>query len=160
MEDTAEVERQLLQLGRQFSAMIGRSRRRAGVLDQSAYTILSCLEIRGRMNFAELQLALGLDLSTLNRQMRVLVAAGYAQRETVREGEGGRRFVMTPEGALVWRDERQMTLLALERLMAGWTGCDRKTFSALLGRFNAALESATGLAWPKPDERAGPDHPT
>lgn len=147
VDHTLEVERQLLRLARHFSALTGRSRRRAGILDHSAYTILSCLNIRGKMTYAQLQQALGLELSTLNRQVRALIRAGYAEKAPGLDG-GPSAFRMTIAGREVWQDEHHMTMLAMGKLLAGWGALEVVQFASFLGRFNASVESLTGLAWP------------
>lgn len=150
MTDTlAQVERGLLQLGRHFAALTGRSRRKAGVLDQSAYTILSCLSLRPQMTYGDLHRALGLDLSTLNRQVNALIRAGYVSKVKSEAGQSGAvGFQMTETGAELWHDEHRMTLQALEVLLADWSPEDREGFAGLLRRFNGAVESQTGWIWP------------
>lgn len=59
-----EVENDLLQLGRHFSTLTGRSRRRARVLDQSAYTVLSFMRLSGAVTYPNLEAALGLTQSS------------------------------------------------------------------------------------------------
>lgn len=142
------VEIGLLQLGRHFSSLTGRSRRRAGVLDQSAYTILSCMHTIGAVTYSDLQAMLGLEQSTLNRQVNSLVRAGYVMREPVGKARVPARYIVTPEGQEAWVNEREMTLGALEMLMSDWTEGEREIFAQLLRRFNLSIESQTGLSWP------------
>lgn len=143
-----EVESGLLQLGRHFSALTGRSRRRAGVLDQSAYTILSFMQARGNVTYPDLEGALGLEQSTLNRQVNALVRAGYAERRVSGRARVPASYGMTAAGLEAWRDEHRMTLGALEILLSDWTAEERRVFATLLRRFNLSIESKTGLRWP------------
>lgn len=150
MTDVVEaVENGLLQLGRHFSTLTGRSRRRAGVLDQSAYTILSFMQASGPVTYPDLEAALGLTQSTLNRQMNALVRAGYAERKPSGRARIPARYEMTAAGQEAWRSEYQMTLHALEVLLSDWTAGERMVFAQLLRRFNLSIESKTGLHWPR-----------
>lgn len=102
----------------------------------------------GAVTFSDLQAMLGLEQSTLNRQVNSLVRAGYVMREPVGKARVPARYIVTPEGQEAWVNEREMTLGALEMLMSDWTEGEREIFAQLLRRFNLSIESQTGLSWP------------
>lgn len=136
--------------GRHLAGFAGRSRRRGGVLDQSAYTLLSLLQAGGPTSVTELAAMTGLDASTLTRQTAALQRAGLADRIPDPNGGKARKFRVTDEGARLVDDERRASRAALETLTADWPETDRATLAALLSRLNIAIEEYSGRsAWPR-----------
>ncbi|MCI1747269.1 MAG: MarR family winged helix-turn-helix transcriptional regulator [Acidipropionibacterium sp.] len=156
----AVIEYESLVFGRHLPDFAG-PRRRGGVLDQSAYTLLSILDAAGAQSIGDLSATTGLDASTLHRQTAALVRHGYAERIADRDGGIARRFQMTALGSQMLSEERRLTREALGRLLADWDEADRVAFGTLLGRMNRAVESRFGRHWPRPEHSSGPtDQPT
>lgn len=148
--DIARIEYESLVFSRHQSELSGRSRRTHGVLDQSAYTLLTLLEAGGPASIGELSAITGLDASTLNRQTAALLRDGYAERIPDPEGGMARKFRMTPAGRSAAAEERQGSRRGLQSLLADWSPQDREAFGELLGRFNRSIEDRSGRAWPRP----------
>ncbi len=148
----ASIAYESLIFGRHLPDFAG-PRRRGGTLDQSAYTLLSILDVAGAQSIGELSATTGLDASTLHRQTAALVRHGYAERIADRQGGIARQFQMTTLGSQVLSEERRLTREALGRLLADWDETDQAALATLLGRLNRAMESRHGRAWPRPAQQ-------
>lgn len=148
--DTISVlEYESMVFGRHLAGFPGRTRRRRGVLDQSAYTLLSLLQTGGPTSIAELAAITGLDTSTLTRQTAALQRSGTAERIPDPDGGKARKFRVTDEGERLVDEERRASRAALEMLTADWPKADREALATLLGRLNNAIEGRSGHSWPR-----------
>ena len=145
----AALEYETLVFGRHLTDLPGRSRRAAGVLDQSAYTLLTILDVRGPQSIAELGAVVGLDASTLNRQTAALVRDGYAERITDPDGGIARKFAATPLGTQSVREERDASRAALADTLNAWPEQEVAALNGLLSQLNIAIEERTGRHWPR-----------
>lgn len=108
-------------------------------MDRAAYLLLNWLEEVGPMGVKALASGMGIDSSTVTRQVAPLVDAGLVSRTS--HPEDGRAVVLelSPRGAdrleQVRSSRRELMVLATE----GWSDGDRDTFLTLLTRFNSAL---------------------
>lgn len=118
-------------------------------LERSAYTLLSRIDAQGPMSLGELSDALGLDVSTLNRQTAAMTKAGYVERVPDPEGGLARKFRLTAVGADRLESDRHANMAGLRRVLADWTGDDVDTFATLLRRFNTDIERLDGRPWPR-----------
>ena len=118
-------------------------------LDRSAYTLLSRIDAQGPMSLGELSDALGLDVSTLNRQTAAMTKAGYVERVPDPEGGLARKFRLTTVGADRLESDRHANMAGLRRVLADWTGADVDAFATLLRRFNTDIERLDGRPWPR-----------
>ena len=118
-------------------------------LERSAYTLLSRIDAQGPMSLGELSDALGLDVSTLNRQTAAMTKAGYVERVPDPEGGLARKFRLTSVGADRLESDRHANMAGLRRVLADWTGDDVDTFATLLRRFNTDIERLDGRPWPR-----------
>lgn len=144
------IEYEAMLFERHLSALPGRTRRSRGVLDQSAYTLLSLLRVGGPQSIGEMSAVTGLDASTLNRQTAALVRDGFAERIPDPAGGLARKFRATAEGDRRLDEERQASRAALETMIGDWPIADRTAFADLLGRFNRTIEERSGRTWPRP----------
>lgn len=138
----------------EFEAMLfGRysliSRRGDGRLDRSAYTLLSRLRMEGPMSIGQLSEALGLDVSTLNRQTAAMVRAGLAERIPDPAGGIARKFRVTSEGEAQLESERAQSIHHLDAILADWSEGDVASLAGWLERFNTAIERYHGRPWPR-----------
>ncbi len=111
------------------------------MLDRAAYLILRRLAADGPANVNAIALALGLDGSTVTRQVSALEADGLVSR--VRDPADGRAIVVapTPEGLARMATVRRARQDVYARILADWSAADRADLAALLGRLNADLDA-------------------
>ncbi len=145
------IEYEAMLFGRHLVMLpTGRSRRKGGRLDQSAYTLLSLLDAGGPASLSELAVATGLDVSTLNRQTAALRRAGLAERFEDPEGGQARKLRLSDDGRQVLTEEREASQALLADLLADWPEQDRTDLAELLGRYNRVIEDRSGRHWPRP----------
>ncbi|MFI6443313.1 MarR family winged helix-turn-helix transcriptional regulator [Kitasatospora sp. NPDC050543] len=114
-----------------------------GGLDRAAYLLLDRLELHGPANIKALADALGIDSSTVTRQVAPLVAAALVGRV---QNPADRRAVclaLTSLGAQHLAEVRAGRVELMRRLVAGWPAEEQRAFCALLARFNHSMESYT-----------------
>ena len=116
--------------GRHVAAFTGTAARTGGTLDQSAFILLTLLQVGGPMSITEISGVTGLDASTLNRQTASLVTKGYAERIPDPTGGIARKFRNTKEGNRVLDEERQASHVAFEKILKNWTTADQEKFAS------------------------------
>ncbi|MFB4420784.1 MarR family winged helix-turn-helix transcriptional regulator [Streptomyces sp. QL37] len=143
-------------LGRYMHLRHGKEHRAEGILDRSAYILLSRIRVQGPMSIGQLGEAFGLDVSTLNRQTAAAARAGLVERIPDPDGGLARKFRITEEGARRLDQDRARVIAGLDRIMADWPEERIAAFADHLQHFNASLEQLHGLPWPRQGEpRAG-----
>jgi DNA-binding MarR family transcriptional regulator len=147
---THEVEYEQMLLSRHGLTQLKGGPRKGGVLERSAYILLSRIRVQGPMSIGELSDAFGLDASTLNRQTAAAMRAGLVDRISDPEGGMARKFRITDKGARMLDEEREGLVDALDRIMANWSHDDIATFASFLRRFNTDIERLGGRPWPRP----------
>ncbi len=130
------------------------SRREVGMLERSAYVLLSRLSMEGPLSIGQLSAAFGLDSSTLNRQTAALLRGGLVERIPDPEGGMARKFRITAEGEHRLSAEREVSVEGLDRVMRDWTPEEIATFAGYLQRFNTGIERLDGRPWPRPEAPA------
>lgn len=152
LDPISVIEYEAMILGRHLSGLPGRrTRRRGGVLDQSAYTLLSILDAGGNATISDLGRVTGLEVSTLNRQTAALIRDGYATRVQDPAGGMARRFQLSRTGRDVLDEERAASHAALADIVGEWDEKDLEALGRLMERLNKAVESHTDRHWPRPD---------
>ncbi|EST33388.1 MarR family winged helix-turn-helix transcriptional regulator [Streptomyces niveus] len=146
---THEVEYEQMLLSRHMYLNQKGGRRKDGVLERSAYILLSRIRLQGPMSIGELSDAFGLDASTLNRQTAAVMRAGFVERIADPDGGMARKFRITETGARVLDEEREGIVRSLDRVMAEWPEEDIAAFAAYLKRFNTDIERLAGRPWPR-----------
>ncbi|MFI6082839.1 MarR family winged helix-turn-helix transcriptional regulator [Streptomyces sp. NPDC051217] len=144
-----EVEYEQMLLSRHTFLHQKGGRRKDGVLERSAYILLSRIRLQGPMSIGELSDAFGLDASTLNRQTAAAMRAGLVKRIPDPDGGMARKFRITDEGARVLDEEREANVRSLDRVMSEWPEEDIAAFAAYLRRFNTDIERLGGRPWPR-----------
>ncbi|MET7387571.1 MarR family transcriptional regulator [Streptomyces sp. NPDC005385] len=147
---THEVEYEQMLLSRHGLMHQKGGRTKDGVLERSAYILLSRIRVQGPMSIGELSDAFGLDASTLNRQTAAAMRAGLVDRIPDPGGGMARKFRITEEGSRLLDQERQGLISSLDRVMADWSEPDIAAFASYLRRFNADIERIGGRPWPRP----------
>ncbi|MEC3977842.1 MarR family winged helix-turn-helix transcriptional regulator [Amycolatopsis sp. H20-H5] len=143
----AGIERELTLLGRH--QVLPGSTREPGVLEKSAYLLLTRLEAQQPMSLRELADAFRLDVSTVNRQVAALLRQGLAERIPDPDGGLARKLRPTAEGARKLREDREHYRRRLGLVVTGWSEADRHAFYELLLRFNSGIEVLQGTHWPR-----------
>lgn len=115
--------------------------RRGGTLDRSGYLLLHTLGTHGPRNVHALAEALGLDASTVTRQVVALERQGHVHR--ARDPRDGRAVVVeaTGSGLAELAAHRVARTDLYAGVLGGWSRLDRALLAELLGRLNADLDA-------------------
>jgi DNA-binding MarR family transcriptional regulator len=111
------------------------------LLDRAAYVILRHLDAAGPQNVSALATRLGLDGSTVTRQVSAMQRAGLIVREP--DPRDGRATVVRPTAAGL---DRVATVRAARtrlygEILADWPAGDRRQLAELLHRLNESLDA-------------------
>ena len=131
------LDRALFRVARTASALRVDAYAQGAPCDRAGLAILSSLsslEHGERPRLSDLALALGLDLSTVSRQIRVLEEATLVVREGDPEDGRASRFAVTDRGRSVLHEVRSKRRGILGRALSSWTSADRAALSNLLQR--------------------------
>lgn len=118
-------------------------------MDRAAYLLLNRLDNEGPMGVKALAASMGIDSSTVTRQVAPLVDAGLVKRTS--HPEDGRAVVLqlSPRGGTRLAEVRASRRQLMAELTEEWTPAERESFCDLLSRFNTAL-SARMTVQPQP----------
>lgn len=108
-------------------------------MDRAAYLLLNRLDQDGPTGVKALAAGMGIDSSTVTRQVAPLVDSGLVKRTS--HPEDGRAVVLqlSPRGAGRLEQVRESRRELMALLTEDWTEAERDTFCDLLTRFNDAL---------------------
>ncbi|MEU9204389.1 MarR family transcriptional regulator [Streptomyces sp. NPDC048332] len=108
-------------------------------MDRAAYLLLNRLDREGPMGVKALAAGMGIDSSTVTRQVAPLVDTGLVKRTS--HPEDGRAVVLqlSPRGQARLDEVRLSRRELMSQVTDEWSEDERDTFCALLTRFNAAL---------------------
>jgi DNA-binding MarR family transcriptional regulator len=115
-------------------------------LDGAAYGLLALLQDAGPLRASDLVARLGLDKSTVSRQVASLVALGLVDRAA--DPGDGRAQVLTPsaEGSTRLARIREARRARWEEDMSDWPEDDVARLAGLLGRLNRLGEARESQA--------------
>jgi DNA-binding MarR family transcriptional regulator len=121
-------------------------------MDRAAYLLLNRLDNEGPMGVKALAASMGIDSSTVTRQVAPLVDTGLVKRTS--HPEDGRAVVLqlSPRGQSRLEEVRSSRRQLMAELTQDWEPAERESFCALLTRFNVALStrmSAQGVPGPE-----------
>ncbi|MFY1677052.1 MULTISPECIES: MarR family winged helix-turn-helix transcriptional regulator [unclassified Streptomyces] len=110
-------------------------------MDRAAYLLLNRLADEGPMGVKALAAGMGIDSSTVTRQVAPLVEGGLVRRTS--HPEDGRAVVLrlSPRGEARLAEVRTSRRALMAELTEDWTEEERGAFCALLTRFNGALSA-------------------
>ncbi|MGZ4597848.1 MAG: MarR family winged helix-turn-helix transcriptional regulator [Actinomycetes bacterium] len=130
------IETELLMLSRWLEAV---QRRQDYPMDRAAYVLLRRLAAHGPQRVAELASALGLDGSTVTRQLTALDRAGHIARR--RHPDDARATVVeaTPEGLAAMESLRGYRQERIAGHFADWTPGEQDQLYDVLHRLNTVL---------------------
>ena len=144
VDTTPDSHAAFVVLEREIALLLRRSRaiqgRLAGQLhadlDGAAYGLLVLLDDAGPLRASDVVARLGLDKSTVSRQVASLVALGLVDRAA--DPDDGRAQVLStsPEGHRRLSQLRDARRERWEADLAGWETTDVATLAQLLGRLN------------------------
>jgi DNA-binding MarR family transcriptional regulator len=108
-------------------------------MDRAAYLLLNRLDDEGPMGVKALAEAMGIDSSTVTRQVAPLVDTGLVKRTS--HPEDGRAVVLalSPRGRGRLDEVRDSRRRLMAQVTEDWSAEERKVFTDLLVRFNTAL---------------------
>ncbi|MEQ8146996.1 MarR family transcriptional regulator [Streptomyces sp. CNH189] len=110
-------------------------------MDRAAYLLLNRLDKEGPMGVKALAASMGIDSSTVTRQVAPLVDTGLVTRTS--HPEDGRAVVLqlSPGGQARLEEVRASRRQLMAELTGDWAPEEREAFCTLLTRFNGALSS-------------------
>ncbi|SKC37027.1 MarR family winged helix-turn-helix transcriptional regulator [Krasilnikoviella flava] len=142
-EVIARVELGLAQLLRRAERTTAATTVRTGGhdLDRSGYLLLHALRDDGPQRVQALADRLGIDASTVTRQVVALERAGHVRRS--RDPHDGRAVVVTAtaSGRDALRAQRRRRATTYTTVLAGWAPEDRTQLADLVERLNADLDA-------------------
>lgn len=108
--------------------------------EQAGAHVLGRLELLGPVRLTDLANALGLDPSSVSRQVTALERCGLVAREKDQADQRAQRLHLTDKGSDVVAVLRRARAEALERLTPGWSARDIDDLTDRLARLNHELE--------------------
>ena len=109
--------------------------------EQAAAHVLGRLELLGPVRLTELAHALGLDPSSVSRQVSSLERSGWVVREKDPADQRAQRLELTPTGGQVVATVRAARERALQTLTPSWSTQDLDDLSSCLARLNTDLDA-------------------
>ncbi|MFJ4851637.1 MULTISPECIES: MarR family winged helix-turn-helix transcriptional regulator [unclassified Streptomyces] len=108
-------------------------------MDRGAYLLLHLLDSDGPMGVKALAEGMGIDASTVTRQVAPLVDSGLIKRTTDPEDRRAVVLAVSPRGHLrleeIRTSRRQLMAIATQ----SWTPQEREVFTDLLGRLHETM---------------------
>ncbi|GCD35240.1 MULTISPECIES: MarR family transcriptional regulator [Streptomyces] len=119
-------------------------------MDRAAYLLLNRLDKEGPMGVKALAAGMGIDSSTVTRQVAPLVDSGLVNRAS--HPEDGRAVVLqlSERGRSRLEEVRASRRALMALVTEEWTEEERDSFCSLLTRFNASLSTVTATLPPVP----------
>jgi DNA-binding MarR family transcriptional regulator len=158
MSDPVDAHEAYVRLEREIGLLLRRSRAISARLarelhpdlDGAAYGLLALLQDAGPLRASDLVARLGLDKSTVSRQVASLVDLGLVDRAA--DPVDGRAQVLTPspEGAARLARIRSARRARWETDLADWPAEDVDRLGELLGRLNGIGEAREAEAKARP----------
>lgn len=154
-DECPRIERELGVLLRRRMRLLALSGLDGRTIDGTGYAVLRRLSENGPLRLTTLAHLVGLDTSTVSRQVASLTADGLVERQ--RDPDDGRAYLLapTPAGRDQLEQARDARCAVLRRLLGGWGADDRAALAELLVRLNDALDELAPAAT-EPDDSACP----
>lgn len=136
------LETEMTRLARTIT-LLGRPPEAACGVDRAGYLLLRTLERIGPASINTIAAAVGLDGSTVTRQVAAMKELGLVERTT---NPGDRRSCIispTADGRTVMRQMRRQRRSNLDAVTSDWTDDDRTALGRLLTKLNDSITRAT-----------------
>lgn len=134
----------------QLSSLIRRSREISHELHPNlplmAHTFLTVIDATPVIRASELAERLGLDKSSVSRQLNQLHDAGLLDRVGGRPGRRGDPLSLTPAGRHVLAEDADRVRAQIVSWMKGWNIREVVTFTELIARFNVSVEDSLNIS--------------
>lgn len=132
------IETQMAVLARALEGMHRRSELYRD-LDRASYLIARTLDDAGAISINGLASALGVDATTITRQVATMEAAGLLERRA--DPDDGRVSIvsLSRRGRTAMRTVQLARKKRIAALLREWTQSDRRELARLLAKFNAEL---------------------
>jgi len=133
-------------LYRQLNGLIRKSRELSNELhpDMSlmAHTFLTLVESTPEIRASDLSELLGLDKSTVSRQLDQLASDGLLDRAGGRPGRRGDPLSLTAAGQRALAADADRVRARVTCWLGGWKNDDIAAFASLIARFNASVDES------------------
>jgi DNA-binding MarR family transcriptional regulator len=139
--DVVESEMALLQRA------LERLARRSDIhrdLDRASYLLARTLDTTGPISVSDLASTLGLDATTVTRQVAAIECQGLIYRDTDPEDGRVNLIELSPAGRRKMRAVQRARRERVRDLLAGWSKRDQRDLGRLLGKFNDAIDMEPG----------------
>lgn len=110
----------------------------------------------GPVRLTHLADIMGLDISTVSRQVRALEQAGLVERSCDPADQRASRLRLTAGGQETLNRTRRVSQETLQRLLSSWTDRDRRLLAGLLGRLVDDMSALNGV---EAGDGRGPEAP-
>jgi len=127
-----------------FTRRIEQAARRSdlhGEMDRAGYLLARTLDRQGPASVNDLADQLGLDASTVTRQLSALEKRGFVERAVDPDDRRARILQLTTAGRRTMRSVRAARRHRIDALMADWPADDVETLGRLMTKINDALSS-------------------
>lgn len=111
-------------------------------IEVAGSAVLSRLDLLGPSRLTDLAAALGLDPSSVSRQVAAVERSGWVTREPDPSDGRASRLLLTPAGQDLVRRLRAARADILARMTPGWTDAELEGLTEVLARLNTDLERA------------------
>jgi DNA-binding MarR family transcriptional regulator len=115
-------------------------------VDSATQMLLRTAAAEGPTRASALATCVQSDLSTISRQVTVLVTRGLLERRADPVDGRASLLVVTDAGRAMIAEHERARMIFFEEVLAGWTPGERGHFARLLERFTAAYET-THIQW-------------
>jgi DNA-binding MarR family transcriptional regulator len=134
---TAVIERELVFLARWLEAA---QRKQSYPMDRASYLLLLRLESDGPQRVAHLAASLGLDGSTVTRQLAALDESGWITRSSHPDDARATLVEATPSGRRAMADLREFRVRRIGALLGDWSATEQAELGRVLAHLNEVLE--------------------
>jgi DNA-binding MarR family transcriptional regulator len=113
-------------------------------LERASYLLARTLDATGPISLKALAARLGLDATTVTRQVAAIECQGLIYRDTDPEDGRVNLIELSPAGRRKMRAVQRARRERVRDLLAGWSKRDQRDLGRLLGKFNDAIEMEPG----------------